>query len=202
MKAKNAVAPNGAVLRSSSLDCLHSLVDSLRPEHGPLLDAAAKMANGLPSLDWFPTDLDAEDLRCALARQIDYTEEVCEEENPTRPAPCGDLKGDSSKLDKASIHLRESLAVGLTPANLYAGLLMLWCGDELEAFNVVGASLRDPQIPVTIIARRIHDLSFLSGFNVANPTHRNQYRDSSRSFIVESKHGRFSCERAGVARRS
>lgn len=181
--------------RSPSVDCLHSLVKSLKPQYGDKLKHAPKMRNGLPTLDWFSPDLDGDGLLKAIGGCIAYCEEGCEELGPWRPPPPGTLKGDKFKCSDDAIHLKRSWFVGLTPCNVYGALLIMWCKGELDFCHLMGVSLRDPRIPITVLAHRLHGLPMASGFDVASPTHFSQYKDSSRMFIVE-------CKDANWARRS
>lgn len=69
LRTSSSVLPQGAITRSPSLEPIRSLIESMRPKYGAVLNAAPKMANGLPSFGWLPQKIDNEnDLRDVLAR--------------------------------------------------------------------------------------------------------------------------------------
>lgn len=75
----------------------------------------------------------------------------------------------------------------MSPANLYGALLMMHCNGELEKCHMSSLSLRDWRVALTVIAHRMHGLDLSSGFITRTPKHKNEYRKTSRNFLVEAQ---------------
>lgn len=99
------------------------------------------------------------------------------------------MRKDEWEADVESDHFQKSLEAGMTLANLYGALLIMWYEGELDACHMLGVSLHDFRIAITITGHRIHGLDYTSGLDRKSPTDVDQYRPSSRNFIPESRDG-------------
>lgn len=180
---------NEIIARSPSLGCIKTLMQSLMPKYKDKLENAPKTRFGLPTLGWFPQSFQEGDMVHALAQWIGYEEQGCDEHRPLKPPPAGPLRRDQWKPDESSEHYKKSLEAGMSPANLYGALLLMELDGDLEACHILGVSLKDFRIPITVMGHRIHGLPYTSGFDRKSPTDVSQYRPTSRNFVPESRDG-------------
>ncbi|PWN25417.1 hypothetical protein BDZ90DRAFT_228443 [Jaminaea rosea] len=82
---------------------------------------------------------------------------------PLRPPPAELLKGDEWEADSESEHFKQSLAIGLTPCILYAALAVMSARGQLDKCHLTGLPLKDANVPISIVAHRVHGLPFSSG---------------------------------------
>lgn len=149
-------------------------------------DGCPTVACGLSTLGLFPKSFQWAELQAEMTHWCVYSVR-CEDLGPLRPPPAGPLKGDEWEADSESEHFKQRLAIGLTSSSLYASLAVMSGRGQLDKCHLTSLPLKDANVPISIVAHRVHCLPFSSGFNVNCPSHLDQYRDSSRNFLVESK---------------
>lgn len=171
-------------LHTSSLSSLCAFITSCE-ETWPGAAELPKTAFGLYTLDWFPTDITWPKLWTALQGWVEMSW-ACEDRRAWEPAPSC-INTALWTMSCSDYHFSRSLHIGLTPGNLYCALVMDMLQGRLRTCHMTGLSLRSPEVPITLIAHRIHGISFSSGFTTAVPTHCKQYSHSARNFIVESR---------------
>lgn len=172
---------------STSLTCIHELIKSLPADLSDRLKDVGTMPNGLPTLGIFPQDTSETALRERLVSGIAFMEEKCEQLWPWVVPPAGPLGDDKWSASAESENARRSWHVGLTPANLFGALLMMFVQGQLEPCHLFGISLREADIPVTTLAHRIHGLpGGASEIDCAEPTSIAQYRDSSHMSVMQT----------------
>ncbi|PWN30891.1 hypothetical protein BDZ90DRAFT_277312 [Jaminaea rosea] len=111
---------------STSFTCIHELIKSLPADLSDRLKDVGTMPNGLPTLGIFPQDTSETALRERLVSGIAFMEEKCEQLWPWVVPPAGLLGDDNWSASAESEHAKRSWHVGLTPANLFGALLMMF----------------------------------------------------------------------------